>query len=276
MKIRMKVNQKMLTVKNPKDKKHSQIDPRMLEPLVTDRPDATESTETIPPGHFQLEAGYTFTYDREGDERNKSQTFPEILLRAGISENFELRLAWEGYNINDNLNRIERRNLPDRTVENTTQGATDLSLGFKWKFYEQDGLIPHMGIIGEISLPSGSAGLSSGDVDPAIAYLWAYDIDEKWSVGGNVKIASNSIDNERIEVITNTLSVGYSISDQWAAYLEYFGDYPLEADMQDDHYINGGFTYLINNDLQFDVRAGGGLNDEADDFFAGVGLSWRF
>ena len=43
-----------------------------------------------------------------------------------------------------------------------------------------------------------------------------------------------------------------------------------------EHYFNGGFTYLINNDVQFDVRAGTGLNNAADDFFVGTGLSIRF
>ena len=30
------------------------------EPMVTDRPDFTESTSTVMPGVYQLEAGYTF------------------------------------------------------------------------------------------------------------------------------------------------------------------------------------------------------------------------
>ena len=42
------------------------------------------------------------------------------------------------------------------------------------------------------------------------------------------------------------------------------------------HYINGGFTYLITNDIQWDIRAGAGLNDAAEDYFIGTGLSIRF
>ena len=34
--------------------------------------------------------------------------------------------------------------------------------------------------------------------------------------------------------------------------------------------------YLFNNDLQWDIRAGVGLNEAADDFFAGSGLSFRY
>ena len=46
----------------------------LTEPLVTDRPDFTESTDAVPRGHFQLEMGYTFTYDRERKERRRDHT----------------------------------------------------------------------------------------------------------------------------------------------------------------------------------------------------------
>lgn len=42
------------------------------------------------------------------------------------------------------------------------------------------------------------------------------------------------------------------------------------------HYCDGGLTYLISSDVQWDIRAGLGLNDAADDFFVGTGLSIRF
>src|SRR5215475_7721761 len=35
----------------------------LTEPIDTDRPDFTESPETVPRGHFQLEDGFTFTLD---------------------------------------------------------------------------------------------------------------------------------------------------------------------------------------------------------------------
>ncbi len=62
---------------------HGPIDP-MKEPLITDRPDFTESTEAVPAGHLQLEAGYTFTFDREGTDRTRHHTAPELLFRIGL------------------------------------------------------------------------------------------------------------------------------------------------------------------------------------------------
>ena len=48
------------------------------------------------------------------------------------------------------------------------------------------------------------------------------------------------------------------------------------ATAQVEHYGNGGFTFLFNDDIQWDIRAGLGLNDAAEDYFVGTGLSIRF
>jgi hypothetical protein len=40
-------------------------------------------------------------------------------------------------------------------------------------------------------------------------------------------------------------------------------------------YFNGGFSYLITDNFMWDIRAGVGLNDAADDFFTGTGFSVR-
>ena len=43
-----------------------------------------------------------------------------------------------------------------------------------------------------------------------------------------------------------------------------------------EHYFDGGFTYKFTKDVQWDIRAGYGLNRAAADFFGGMGLSLRF
>ena len=69
--------------------------PDVYEPLVTDRPDFTEASVTVGYGVVQLETGYTFTYDSDGDERPRSHSFPETLLRVGMfAEWFEFRVDW--------------------------------------------------------------------------------------------------------------------------------------------------------------------------------------
>lgn len=61
------------------------------------------------------------------------------------------------------------------------------------------------------------------------------------------------------------------------AYTEWFGFFPHSSEAaKPEHYFNGGLTFLLTDDIQWDVRAGVGLNDAADDSFFGTGLSIRF
>lgn len=248
----------------------------LQEPLITDRPDFTESTEVVPTGHFQLEMGYTFTYDREGSDRVQDNTTPELLARIGMADNFELRIGWEGYSFT--RLRLDAPTRSRRTIgrEEWSQGSNDVTLGFKLKLAEQDGWRPHTGIIGEISVPSGSPNRSSGDVDPAIKFLWAYDLSDRLSLAGNLNVGIPTENAHRFVQASASLALGVVLTDRVGTYVEYFGFYPGSDGTDAAHSLNGGFTFLVHPNLQFDVRAGAGLNEEADDFFTGVGLAWRF
>lgn len=251
------------------------IDP-MKEPLITDRPDFTESTETVPAGHVQLEAGYTFTFDREGTDRTRDHTAPELLFRIGLVENLELRIGWEGYSWTESQFEAETRSGRRTTLDEWTQGARDLSMGFKHKLLEQNGWIPHFGVLGAVTVPSGSAGFNSGDVEPELILLWAYDVTDSLGVAGNIGLAVPTEDGSRFFQTFASLSVALAVSDRVGIYTEYFGFYPNAEGSDSAHSMNSGLTYLINNNFQIDLRVGAGLNEEADDFFAGVGFAWRF
>lgn len=48
-------------------------------------------------GRVQLEGGYTFVRDRFAGVPRSEHLFPDMLLRVGLTERFELRLGWAGY-----------------------------------------------------------------------------------------------------------------------------------------------------------------------------------
>lgn len=246
------------------------------EPMVTDRPDFTESTDAVPRGHVQIEAGYTFAYDRVGSDRVRDHSAPELLLRIGLFDNMELRVGWAGYSWNEHQFEVEADDDERVTLEEWSQGANDVTVGAKYKFFDQQGFRPHLGVIGELSLPSGSVGVSAGDVDPAIKILWAYDLSERFGLAGNVNFASVSDDVGRFFQSSASLSFAAALSDRWGGYVEYFGFYPIARDSDCAHTLNGGLTYLVSDNIQIDWRAGFGLNEAADDFFTGVGLAWRW
>ncbi|MGH9929512.1 MAG: transporter, partial [Pyrinomonadaceae bacterium] len=146
-------------------------------------------------------------------------------------------------------------------------------VGVKVNVYDAEGLA--IGLRGDLSLPAGSANASSGEVDPTLGFLWSYALAKNSGLYGTVLLSSLTKSNgKRIFEADAAVGMAFSLTDRVGSYVEYFGLYPDNAGPA--HNINGGFTYLFTNYLQFDINAGVGLNKRANDFFAGVGLAWRW
>ena len=245
-------------------------------PLVSDRPDFTESALSIPYGHMQLEGGYTFTYDREDGVRVQDHVFPELLLRVGLVKDWELRIGWLGGSLTETLGPFETPAGRHINVTDHDDGATDMTAGFKVHLWEQKGLLPEFGVIGELSLPTGARSKTSADVDPQVKLLWAYELTERMALSGNVNLAVPTGELGRFFQTSASVSLSYSFTDWLGGYIEYFGFYPAEREQDCAHTLNGGLTFPITDNLQFDVRSGFGLNEQADDFFTGAGFVIRY
>ncbi len=235
-------------------------------PMATDRPDVTEASCTVGPGVLQIETGYTYFRDGSGSNLTQGQTYPEALFRYGTPINWlELRLATSQAH--------------EKTVLNTSSGAEDLYLGAKIGLTLQDGIFPEMAIVPQMTVPTGSANFSDDVVLPGVNWLYGWDINEFVSTAGGTQF-NRSIDSgtgSSYTEWTQTWTVGYSLHDRIGAYTEWFAFIPHGADTaKTEHYANGGFTFAITDDIQWDIRAGTGLNDAAADLFVGTGVSFRF
>lgn len=240
--------------------------PDLDAPLVTDRPDFTEASSTVGLGVAQLEVGYTYTLNDGGSTSTKSHSYPEPLLRMGmIAEWLEFRVGWNYAGEDDGF------------LENN--GSEDLYLGFKIGLTPQDGILPEMALIPQMTAPTGHNAFSADEVLPGVNWIYAWDLTDCVSTAGSTQF-NHAIDEGSNEAYTEwaqSWTIGYSLADKVGAYTEWFALIPHSADTaRNQHYFNGGFTVLINNDVQWDIRAGVGLNDAADDYFVGTGLSLRF
>lgn len=240
--------------------------PDLSEPLVTDRPDFTEASSTVGKGVAQLEFGYTFTTDDDAGTQTRSHSFPESLLRFGILEDWlELRVAWNY--------------APESVNGLTSDGAEDLYLGFKIGLTPQEGWLPEMAIIPQMTVPTGADAFSADKVLPGVNWIYGWEINDFLSTAGSSQInpTNDDVTANTYAEFAQSWTVAYSLGDRWGAYTEWFALVPLAADTdQTQFYANGGFTFLVTDDIQWDIRAGAGLNQAADDFFAGTGLSIRF
>jgi hypothetical protein len=54
-------------------------------PIITDRPDFTESTDIVPKGKYQAEFGYTFNKF----DKTESHSFRELLIRIPLHQKID-------------------------------------------------------------------------------------------------------------------------------------------------------------------------------------------
>ena len=244
--------------------------PDLNEPLVTDRPDFTEATSTVGRGVGQLEFGYTYFFDNDGASSVSSHSFPETLLRYGIlAEWLELRVGW---NYAEEKTRTSGRSM-------TVNGADDLYLGLKIGLTPQEGILPEMAIIPQMFVPTGSAAFNNGQVLPGVNWNYGWEVSDFISTAGSSQFnrALDDVTDDNYIEFAQSWTIGYSLCERLGAYTEWFSFFPSGADTaKPQHFFDGGFAFLLNNDVQFDVRAGVGLNDAADDYFIGTGASVRF
>jgi hypothetical protein len=237
------------------------------DPLVADRPDFTESASTIPPGHFQVESGATLY--RVDDE--ESETLGELLVRIGAGERWEGRIGVGSYVGID----------PGTPGSDRITGYADPSVGIKVRFNEDDPALlppgrPVMALLLSTTVPVGDDELTADEWVPGAKLALAWTLTDRFSLGSNVNYTYAVDGGERFHQFAGTLTGGVTLTDRLGAYLEYFGFSEEVPDGSTTHYIDGGLTFGVSNDLRLDVRAGFGLNDPSPDWFAGVGAVVRF
>jgi hypothetical protein len=243
---------------------------KLEEPLETDRPDFTESPTTVGAGVIQIETGYTFASDNSRGVRTADHSFPEMLLRIGIWEDWlEFRAEWNY--------EIERTSAGGPT--RTQSGSDDAVFGFKIALTEQQGCLPETGIIIDLSVPTGAEAFTADEVQPGVNYCYSWTFCKDWYLAGSTAVggAIDDVTNDAYTQFSDSLSLGHKWTEKLGSFTEWYVLSPISADTnRPQNYLNGGFTYLFNNNVQWDIRAGVGLNEAADNFFAGSGISLRY
>lgn len=228
-------------------------------PLVTDRPDFTESAVTVPRGDVQLESGYTFTRAEDTDEH----ALGEVLLRIGLVDRLEARIglgshAWIGAGGED------------------PAGFEDPSLGLKAVLAREETAGVAAAILAGTSVPIGDADVGEDDWQPEIKLAVSRGLSGALALAANAGYARASEDGEGFDQGSASLSLGMGLSERWGAYAETYAIFPASLSGDDEAVLNGGFTYLVHPLLQLDARAGAGLTEAAPDFFVGVGIARRW
>jgi hypothetical protein len=250
--------------------------------IVTDRPDQTESAQSVSGGLFQLELGWTYARESEGGIELRSHAVPGALLRIGLGSGLEARVGFAGW-VTQSVDLTDPLSdpLPSSSPDESPDGAGDLGLGIKWELLAPEGAGTRVALLGEITLPTGRDGIGSQRADPTVRLAVSNDLSERVSLGYNIGAQWETVEAGAAALDTQpdllyTVALGFRLAERVGAFLESFGFLGLADGRPDRHSIDGGFTVLLNDALQLDTSAGLGLSTAAEDWFVAAGASVRF
>lgn len=232
-------------------------------PLITDRPDFTESSSVVGIAVVQLESGLTFAEFADGSE---ATTAGEVLVRWGVIENLEMRFGLPTYTWIDEPG-------------NSSSGFLDSVLGLKYQFAFAEGAGFLGGIeaavIASTTIPTGGANVASPDWQPSALLAVGWDLGGSLGVGANFGVARPTDGDDRFTTAWASAVLGVGLTDEVSLFFELIGFNREEARGPNTVTFQTGAVYLFSDDLQIDFRAGRRLTDRGVDLLLGAGVSWR-
>jgi hypothetical protein len=230
----------------------------MISPIESDRPDKSEAASVVPKGYFQMENGFSI----EDTEPGFIYTHPSTLVRIGVSEHFEFRVIAEYINIQLDPNP-------------KMDGLLPIQVGFKSKLLDQKGIVPQAAFLGHLSLPGvASEFFRQTYFAPSLVLAFQHDIHDRFSVAYNMGAEWDG-ETARPEFIY-AFALGAGLIHGLGTFVEIYGSVPQQREDEHELRLDGGFTYLISNDVQADISGGIGLTDNAPEKYIEVGFSYRF
>ena len=223
--------------------------------IETDRPDQTETPSIVPKGKFQMENGFSF---EKGSQDSESFLAPSSLLKYGLNDRFEFRLIAEFAS--------------EKNTGKTISGLNPILVGFKVAIAEEKGIWPKVSFISHLMIPDlASKALKTEYYAPRFRFTMQHTLTEKISLGYNLGAEWDGQTPDATFIYT--LTTGFSLTEKLGCYAEIYGFAPQNGIA--DHRFDGGLTYLVSNNFMLDASGGFGITENAPDYYAAFGFSFR-
>jgi hypothetical protein len=240
--------------------------------IETDRDSFTPATTTSPRGRLIAESAYSFIENRGVKD---THSFPELVLRYGLTERLELRLGWN-YEVGGEGNDTSGS---DTAPEEFSMGQrlkreSNLSYGMKIRLTEQKTWVPASAVILQAFTPtSGPATVTQF----AATYVFGWELPRRWKLDAAIRYVAADENDDHFNEWAPSIVLKVPIVERLSLHAEYFGLFSTDKAAEINHqYFSPGAHYLITPDLEVGFRLGWGLNEQTPRFFSNVGLGWRF
>lgn len=239
------------------------------------RPGNAISVFTVGKNNLQIEAGIDFF--------NKNKYVSSTFLRYGITEVIELN-GGGLYNLSE---------------VNGIQPGLSSFVGAKFHIFKGDTMMPSTALQVGVSFPNDN--MLEEDIGTSVPndevmenvfttflFVVNYAFNERLSYtlnfGVNLDLEKSERNVERNGVVEKeeftyfegvyAFNLLYKIDNKWAFFIEPYGSLNRYIAPKIKLNLNSGLSYLVNKDLQFDLFAGHGINNNEYLTLSG-GISWR-
>jgi hypothetical protein len=176
------------------------------------------------------------------------------------------------------LETVELSALVDYQYEQTKTDSSDISrsglsnfhIGFRVHINDQNGWIPTTGFQMRLKIPQVSKDFGANQLATVMVF------EANWALPKNMSLTTNWIlsynGNDHYPTGRYVINFGFPIYKKWSGFFENYGQ--MNQSIFQTRF-DGGFAYLVNNNVQLDLSAGYGNNQNIQDYFASTGISWR-
>jgi hypothetical protein len=224
-----------------------------------DRPDVTESPQTVDAGHFQFEGDLVKWTKESGGDASRTISVLNGLYKMGLSHSWDVQVGIELFNIYQD---------PEGKKVDDGYGATTIRL--KHNFWGNDGdKKTALGIIPYATFTSGNP--FDSDINFGFGLPFSYGLSEKLDFGAQPQLdfIYNGSDYELSYF--QTVVIGGPLAGNLDFYLEGLAVFP-KGDAQ--FLLDGGVIYNVSPNVKFDLATNVGLNQAAPTRVY-LGLSFR-
>lgn len=254
--------------------------------INTDRSDFTDTPFSVGEGNVIMETGLTNTRVNTPDGHSTLRSLPESLFRIGISDDFELRAKWLGY---------QMLNEEDPKTGNTasTFGGSDLDAGFKWVIFHQKDWFPMTTLVAGALLPSGTNGFSGNSVQPHFNLVqgWAirryifmkhqfgldYLTEPNFSVNGPTGTSGPflAVTHPTVNSYHSSISCLYQATKHLGGFVEWYALYG--PNQYTTNFADTGIFFYLTPSIQFDCAIGTSIAaPDSNTLFTKAGFSTRW
>lgn len=205
------------------------------------RPTFSDNAHPMAKGHLELELGGAFW---END-----QIATPFLLKIGLAEMAEFKVGGDGLRFNG-------------AGDSNHVGFGNLGLYTKFRFLEQRGMRPAMGVLASVLLPTAGDDVGGGTTDLSLLLLLSGKFGPMgWDLNTGIDVRALDQDDVLID-IPAILAMSANIVGPLGVIFE-VADYIPLSDQKNQLYLLGALTWTFHPRLILDVAfVGGPIDDE--------------